>query len=363
MLPIQRKITPYNRTVMSNKVNNFIVIHYVGSQSSAASNAKYFYNNKLKSSASYFVDETSIWQCVEDKNAAWHCGGKMQAAGIAPFYQKCTNSNSIGIEMCCKKDASGEWYIEPATVNNTIDLTKMLMAKYNIGADRVIRHYDVVYKDCPRPFVQHPEQWESFKAKLGNTAIEEKIVNYRARITASTLNCRAGYSTAYSILMTYKLNDIVTISKEANGWGYTENGWISLNYIEVLKEEEKEVVTQEQFNEMMNVWIANSANAQPGAWSQEARNWATIKGLVKGDKQGRQMWKKNMTREEFVSVLARLFNVSDSAVADWSETARTWAQNKGIVSGNGEDYGWMDYVTKEQLITILYRLLGAKNEK
>lgn len=125
----------------------------------------------------------------------------------------------------------------------------------------------------------------------------------------------------------------------------------------VAKKEEEEV-TQEQFNEMMNVWIADSANKQPGEWSAEARNWATANGLVQGDEQGRQMWKKNMTREEFVTVLSRLFNVEDSKVGDWSVDARDWAETFELVVGDGEKKGWMDYITKEQLVTILYRFRG-----
>ena len=174
MLPIQQKLTPYNYTAMSNKKNEYIVIHYVGAVSTAANNATYYANNKLQASAHYFVDETSIWQSVKDTDRAWHCGGGLQGSNGHSYYGICTNSNSIGIEMCCKKTSSGVWYFEEDTVKNTIELVKYLMKKYNIPIDRVIRHYDVTGKICPVPYVNETA-WSGFKSKLVEKTIQEYI--------------------------------------------------------------------------------------------------------------------------------------------------------------------------------------------
>ena len=162
MLAIQKKLTPYNFTAMSNKKNLYIVIHYVGAVSTAKNNADYYASQKLQASAHYFVDEISIWQSVDDKDRAWHCGGGLQGVYGHKFHGICTNSNSIGIEMCCKKDKDGNWYFEPETVKNTVDLVKMLMKKHNIPIDRVIRHFDVTGKNCPAPYVNE-KNWKEFK--------------------------------------------------------------------------------------------------------------------------------------------------------------------------------------------------------
>ena len=71
-----------------------------------------------------------------------------------------------------------------------------------------------------------------------------------------------------------------------------------------IKEEEEEV-TQEQFNNMMNTWIAEQAKKDPGAWSATAREWAERNGLINGNEQGQKMYKKFLTREEFAAVLYR----------------------------------------------------------
>ncbi len=157
---ILKKITPYNRTICNNKINKYIVIHYVGSVSTAKNNVDYFASKKVGASAHYFVDEKEVWQCVEDKDNAWHVGNKTY------IHKYCRNSNSIGIEMCCKKDSKGKWYIEQETINKTIELTKMLMQKYNIPIENVIRHYDVTRKICPEPFVRNESLWIDFKNRL-----------------------------------------------------------------------------------------------------------------------------------------------------------------------------------------------------
>lgn len=172
MLPIQQKLTPYNYTAMSNKNNLYIVVHYVGAVSTAKNNVDYYASQKLQASAHYFVDETSIWQSVKDSDRAWHCGGGLQGSNGHSLHGICSNSNSIGIEMCCKKTKSGIWYFEKATIENTVDLIKYLMKKHSIPIERVVRHFDVTGKNCPAPYVNETE-WAKFKAMVTAKKIEE----------------------------------------------------------------------------------------------------------------------------------------------------------------------------------------------
>lgn len=156
---INKKISTVNRTVMSNKKNEYIVIHYVGAVSTAKANASYFYSTYRGASAHYFIDDSSCWQAVLDKNASWNCGGGSQGSGGKTFYGRCKNSNSIGIEMCCKKK-NGKLYITDETIANTAILVKKLMKKYSIPASKVIRHYDVTGKNCPAPYITE-SKWKA----------------------------------------------------------------------------------------------------------------------------------------------------------------------------------------------------------
>ena len=157
----------------------FIVLHYVGAVSTAKNNAEYLHREpNLGWSAHFFVDEHEIWQSVDFGHAAGHCGVDY-SDGQAPFWNGkgtySTNRRSIGIEMCCKKDSKGNWFIEPETVTRTVALVKWLMQEFNIPIEHVIRHYDVCWKTCPEPWVRFPEQWQAFKKRLTEEEEEEMV--------------------------------------------------------------------------------------------------------------------------------------------------------------------------------------------
>ena len=167
-MQIKQYLTPYNHNSGTVDRIKYLVIHYVGALGGAEANCKYYAEADRSASAHYYVDfDGSVWQSVEDKNIAWHCGAKKYV------HPECRNANSIGIEMCVrnkgsKADTSRDWYFEEATVQAAIELTRELMARYNVPADHVIRHYDVTGKICPNPYVYNHTQhtWEAFKAAL-----------------------------------------------------------------------------------------------------------------------------------------------------------------------------------------------------
>ncbi|MBE5984272.1 MAG: N-acetylmuramoyl-L-alanine amidase [Paenibacillaceae bacterium] len=168
-MQINKLLTPYNLTAGEVDRIKYIVIHYVGALGGAEANCKYYASQYIGASAHYYVGfYGEIWQSVEDKNIAWHCGTK---SGYK--HPECRNANSLGIELCVRNkdslaDTSRDWYFEDATVRAAIELTKELMVKYNVPADHVIRHYDVTGKICPNPYVYNHTQhtWEAFQAAL-----------------------------------------------------------------------------------------------------------------------------------------------------------------------------------------------------
>ena len=59
----------------------------------------------------------------------------------------------------------------------------------------------------------------------------ESSVNYKVKVTANSgLNGRSTPSTSGSKVTAYANGTELTISKEENGWGYTGEGWVSLQY-------------------------------------------------------------------------------------------------------------------------------------
>lgn len=225
-MEINKLITKVNFKPGNGKQNTYLVIHFVGALGGAEANCKYFQSTYRGASAHYFVGhEGEIWQCVEDKDIAWHVGATRYK------HPYCRNSNSIGIEMCCKKKADGTWYFEEETIKSTIELAKMLMAKHNISIGNVIRHYDVTGKMCPEPYVRDTAAWNAFKASVFATPTPV-ATGYKVKITADTLNVRKGAGTGYKIVTAVKKNEVYTIVQEQNGWGKLKSGagWISLKY-------------------------------------------------------------------------------------------------------------------------------------
>ena len=153
----------------------YIVIHYTGSEGTAANNVNYFNNGNRGASAHYFVDRSGEIReyCDPAKYYAWHCGGPIESA-FHPMYGKCTNRNSIGIEICTHYNGSS-WEFTSAAVSAAVELTKYLIAKFGVPVDRVCTHYMVTGKSCPRVpgwgAVGGSGEWNKFKARLTGAAV------------------------------------------------------------------------------------------------------------------------------------------------------------------------------------------------
>lgn len=152
----------------------WIVIHYTANDGdSDEGNGNYFSetgSNKAYAGAHVFVDDDSATKSVPLKYAAYAVGGSLylnyRETGGGQFYGKCTNYNSISIEMCdTMKD--GVRNLSEETYRNTVDIVKYYMRKYDIDADHVIRHWDVTGKTCPEYFVGRDNAyWNQFKRDI-----------------------------------------------------------------------------------------------------------------------------------------------------------------------------------------------------
>ena len=146
--------------VRGSKVK-YIVVHYTaGRNDTAENNGTYFAREQVGASAHYFVDETTVVRSVPEDYVAYHCGGNFY------YHDKCRNSNSIGVEICCKY-ANGVYSFAPEALERAQELIRQLMEKYGIPIEKVIRHWDVTHKVCPAPFVGEGQAaWEEFKGGL-----------------------------------------------------------------------------------------------------------------------------------------------------------------------------------------------------
>ncbi|MDD3570229.1 MAG: N-acetylmuramoyl-L-alanine amidase [Lachnospiraceae bacterium] len=161
---MEKKIFPAssdNYTKGRKESVKFIVLHYTANDGDTAKgNCKYFATLGRNASAHYFVDENGVYQSVADGDTAWSVGASSY------IHRVCRNNNSISVEMCSKKDLTGNYYIKEKTVSNAVELVKELMKKHHVTIANVLRHYDVTGKKCPEPFVRDIAQWTEFKRRL-----------------------------------------------------------------------------------------------------------------------------------------------------------------------------------------------------
>lgn len=167
----------------------YIVIHYTANDGDKAwNNAKYFQSHGgLKASAHYFVDDNTIYQSVLDNYIAYSVGGAKWAdcskTGGGKYYGQCNNANSLNIELC-DTVKNGAIYPTQATIETALELTRFLMKKYNITADRVIRHFDVNGKHCPAYWMDNTKWAREFHSKLATPTPQKpnpSVALYRVR--------------------------------------------------------------------------------------------------------------------------------------------------------------------------------------
>lgn len=173
----------------STSLIKHLVYHYTANDGDTdEANAKYFHNNVVKASAHRFVDDDSVTISVPDNYVAYHCGGGLQGSKGHTYYKKCTNTNSIGIEMC-DTIRNGKYEVSAKTRANAIALGKELVKKYGIKKENVIRHYDVTGKNCPAYFVKDEEAWIKFRNEIFETEKKE-FKTYYIKVNTKELNVR-----------------------------------------------------------------------------------------------------------------------------------------------------------------------------
>ena len=241
-------------TYKQNRRIDYIVIHYTAGTSSKAGQARNTasYFSHAQASADFIVDDAEIVQYNPDLRNyyCWAVGGsKLNHYGV--LHGKATNANVISIEMCSNNKTGkityandANFYLTDATVKNTIELTNYLMAEFGIPDANVIRHFDVTGKSCPGVI-----GWNELSGNVSK----------------------------------WKL------------------------FKQSIKEEEEEM-TQEQFNVMMNNYLAELSKT-PATWGQQYLDWAVQNGIFVGDENGNLMPNKFLTRLEAAALMERLYEL------------------------------------------------------
>ena len=276
----------YSKTSLTyspNRVIKYIALHYTAGTTSKAgtamSTAKWFANGanpKNPASSDFIVDDTNVIQYNKDieNYYSWCVGGTKYTNPTtslgASLYGIATNKNTISIEICSNKrnpkslDANDkDWYFTDAELDNTRELVKYLMKKYNIPIERVIMHHTVTGKLCPAMWTHNETElkgYYDFLKSIDNT-VESTIIPpttstssttlpYKVKVIDDYLNVRKNAGLNYPVICTIKKNEVYTIISEKQvknkdgsiaTWGLLKayetgrNGWINVGEKYVTK--------------------------------------------------------------------------------------------------------------------------------
>lgn len=184
-------------TKSANRKPQYLAIHYTAGASSAPGRAQNVYNTFVSRSASadFAVDDRDMVQFNPDIDNyyCWAVGDtKNKYSSGGSLNGKATNKNTISIEVCSnlKSGTSASaanhsgWTFTDAELDNAVKLCKIIMKKYNIPVERVVRHYDITGKLCPGVIGWNNESiYNTDGSKSNNKSNSDKWEEFKKRLT------------------------------------------------------------------------------------------------------------------------------------------------------------------------------------
>ena len=125
----------------------------------------------------------------------------------------------------------------------------------------------------------------------------KKVGKYACGYYPISLFCHVDVRSTATLFKEYRKSKTQSVSSFGFGMKYE-------SYL-ATEEEQEEEVTQEQFNTMMDTYLAERAKQEPSSWSADDRTWAESAGIIQGDADGAKRYKSFITREEAAVMLHR----------------------------------------------------------
>lgn len=234
------KISPNRTSPRKHKIDT-ITIHCMACDLSVERCGAVFAKRTRMASSNYGVgSDGRVGLYVEEKDRSW-CSSN-----------KANDHRAITIEVACEPVAP--YKVTNAAMAALIELVADICRRNDIkqllwkGDKSLIGQVDkqnmtvhrwFAKKACPGDYLygKHGYIAAEVNNRLGVTAAQPEPAQqpagtYKVRITANTLNVRAGAGTSYKVTTTVKKGGIYTIVEEKDGWGKLKSGagWISLKY-------------------------------------------------------------------------------------------------------------------------------------
>ena len=158
----------------TRRVTKFLVVHWPDAPGWTPENLhKYLSTNRDRYAGiqDAIGIDGEVYAYTDSSAVVYHCGGRVYTEEMRRRFPEFTENSfmstpnwcSWGVEVC-HPEKDGKF--TQASLDALRKLLAVRMKNYGLDIGDVYRHHDVTGKDCPRYFVQHPEEWQAFKESI-----------------------------------------------------------------------------------------------------------------------------------------------------------------------------------------------------
>ena len=165
-LYIKAKSISYSRTPRLKRNVEGIVIHNTAnSGDSAWGNCHYFGkdgDNVRQAGAQFFIDQKGvIGRSIPMNRTAYEVGNPNGSYAPGTYYNTLNNSNTVSIELCdiMVREPSEEMLA-------SLERLVIYIKKHCPNVKHIVRHYDIVKKECPERYVRDEKAWRKLQGRL-----------------------------------------------------------------------------------------------------------------------------------------------------------------------------------------------------
>ena len=363
----------------------YLVIHDTGNTSRTAdamAHYKYLQNASRYGSAHYYLDDKEIIQTIGDSFVAWAIGDKWGYKNNPHRIKDAYNSNSLSIELCINSDID-----KAKAYKNLVELTKNLMAKFKIPAERVIRHFDATGKTCPGSWsknnwsqwwqfkedIKKPIEWQIDLSKDSEFGITNNFIGQVAdALKGQKLNILPSVTIAQAILesnwgkssLAIEANNLFGIkaSKDWTGGVYTKitkeqkpNG----NIYTINANFRKYESWKESIKDHDNFFISTPWRTQNYQKVLTAKNYKDQAqalrecGYATDLNYGHKLIKliERLGLQQYDKGVGKIVTRDNSVPSDWAKEDWEWGKEQGITDGSNPG----GTCTREQVIAMIRR--------
>lgn len=169
---MKKCIFDYARKAKKNSYGNLrslksikgVAIHYTSGKTDTPKNeCDYFATGNTRSAGAHiFIGyDGSSGYSVPITRTAWSVGNPNNCYARGSYYSTLNNSNTVSIELCAIADRlASEAQIQ------MLEKTLKWLKKKCPNIEHIVRHYDIVKKDCPAPYVEDGKAWRKLRNRL-----------------------------------------------------------------------------------------------------------------------------------------------------------------------------------------------------